>query len=215
MELILPTQKPNLLTGEMEPNIMANPATGEPVIGSDGNPVFNMYAWLPLNVSLSGTYLAGVMMEQPVYTGGKINAGNKMADIGIEMAGENRELQQMNTIAEADNAYWIYISVSQKVKLAMQAVDMLAKLVDKARDAHEVGMSGRNDLLKAQVEYNKAMLDLQKAQNGLELSRMNLCRVTGLALTSAIMAVDSTISVALLGGIVSENEIFSQRPVFR
>ncbi|NLO02644.1 MAG: TolC family protein, partial [Bacteroidales bacterium] len=28
MELILPTQKPNLLTGEMEPNIMANPATG-------------------------------------------------------------------------------------------------------------------------------------------------------------------------------------------
>ncbi|MDD4143424.1 MAG: TolC family protein [Prolixibacteraceae bacterium] len=215
MELILPTQKPNLLTGEMEPNIMANPATGEPVIGSDGNPVFNMYAWLPLNVSLSGTYLAGVMMEQPVYTGGKINAGNKMADIGIEMAGENRELQQMNTIAEADNAYWIYISVSQKVKLAMQAVDMLAKLVDKARDAHEVGMSGRNDLLKAQVEYNKAMLDLQKAQNGLELSRMNLCRVTGLALNTAIMAVDTTISVTLQDGIVSENEIFSQRPEYR
>ncbi len=215
MELILPTQKPNLLTGEMEPNIMANPATGEPVIGPDGNPVFNMYAWLPLNVSLSGTYLAGVMMEQPVYTGGKINAGNKMADIGIEMAGENRELQQMNTIAEADNAYWIYISVSQKVKLAMQAVDMLAKLVDKARDAHEVGMSGRNDLLKAQVEYNKAMLDLQKAQNGLELSRMNLCRVTGLALNTAIMAVDTTISVTLQDGIVSENEIFSQRPEYR
>jgi outer membrane protein TolC len=138
-----------------------------------------------------------------------------MADIGIEMAGENRELQQMNTIAEADNAYWIYISVSQKVKLAMQAVDMLAKLVDKARDAHEVGMSGRNDLLKAQVEYNKAMLDLQKAQNGLELSRMNLCRVTGLALNTAIMAVDTTISVTLQDGIVSENEIFSQRPEYR
>jgi len=121
----------------------------------------------------------------------------------------------MNTIAEADNAYWIYISVSQKVKLAMQAVDMLAKLVDKARDAHEVGMSGRNDLLKAQVEYNKAMLDLQKAQNGLELSRMNLCRVTGLALNTAIMAVDTTISVTLQDGIVSENEIFSQRPEYR
>ena len=32
MELILPTQKPNPLTGELEPNIMINPATGAPLL---------------------------------------------------------------------------------------------------------------------------------------------------------------------------------------
>ncbi|MBW6537333.1 MAG: TolC family protein, partial [Mariniphaga sp.] len=196
MELTLPTQVPNPQTGELEPNIMMNPVTGQPVMGPDGNPVFNMYAWLPLNVSLSGAYLAGIALEQPVFTGGKINAGNKMADIGIKMAGENRTLQQMNTIAEADNAYWTYISVSQKVKLAQQAVDMLAELVKKALDAHEVGMSNRNDLLKVQVELNKAKLNLQKAKNGLELSRMDLCRVTGLPFSTAIMAVDTVVSVS-------------------
>jgi outer membrane protein TolC len=215
MELTLPTQKPNLQTGGLEPNIMMNPVTGEPVIGTDGNPVFNMYAWMPLNISLSGAYLAGIALEQPLYTGGKISAGNKMADIGIQMAGENKSLQKMNTIAETDNAYWTYISVSQKVILAQQAVDMLEELVEKARNAEEVGMSGRNDLLKAQVEYNNAELNLQKAQNGLELSRMNLCRITGLPLNTSITAVDTIIPVTPPEGAGAENKTFSERPEFR
>lgn len=215
MELTLPTQKPNLQTGELEPNIMVNPETGEPVIGPDGNPVFNMYAWLPLNVSLSGAYLAGVALEQPVYTGGKISAGNKMTEIGIEMAVENRTLQQMNTLAEADNAYWNYISVSQKVKLAQQAVNMLEELVKKAEDAFEVGMSGRNDLLKAQVELNNARLNLQKTKNGFELSRMDLCRVTGLPFSTEIMAVDTAVSVSQPAGIGLESERVQQRPEYR
>ena len=215
MELTLPTQVPNPQTGELAPNIMMNPATGEPVIGPDGNPVFNMYAWLPLNVSLSGAYLAGIALEQPVFTGGKISAGNKMADIGLEMAGENKTLQQMNTIAEADNAYWTYISVTQKVKLAQQAVDMLAELVEKARDAHEVGMSNRNNLLKAQVEYNNAKLNLQKTKNGLELSRMDLCRVTGLPFGTTIIAVDTTVSVNRPLDLAAKNETVSQRPEYR
>lgn len=215
MELTLPTQVPNPQTGVLEPNIMMNPVTGQPVMGPDGNPVFNMYAWLPLNVSLSGAYLAGIALEQPVFTGGKINAGNKMADIGMEMAGENKTLQQMNTIAEVDNAYWTYISVTQKVKLAQQAVNMLAELVKKAQDAHEVGLSGRNDLLKAQVELNNAKLNLQKAQNGLELSRMDLCRVTGLPFNTEILAVDTAIAVNFSSDLKAESETVQQRPEYR
>lgn len=215
MELILPTQKPNPLTGQLEPNLMIDPSTGYPVIGPDGNPVFNMYAWLPLNISLSGAYLAGVMLEQPVYTGGKISAGNKMASIGIEMADENVELEQMNTIEESDNAYWTYISVSQKVKLAQQAVDMLTKLVEKASDAKEVGLSNRNDLLKAQIEHNNAKLNLQKAKNGLELSRMNLCRITGLPLNTEIVAVDTAVPVQPPAELALKEETITGRPEYQ
>jgi len=215
MELFLPTQKPNPMTGELEPNIMIDPSTGYPVIGPDGNPVFNMYAWLPLTLDMSGAYLAAVMLEQPIYTGGKISAGNKMANIGIEMAGENRELEQMNTIAESDNAYWTHISVSQKVKLAQQAVDLLTELVKKASDAHEVGMADRNDLMKAQVEHNNAKLNLQKAKNGLELSRMNLCRITGLPFNTEIRAVDTAVSVQSLAELALEDETISGRPEYQ
>jgi outer membrane protein TolC len=92
---------------------------------------------------------------------------------------------------------------------------MLAELVEKAADAHEVGMSNRNDLLKAQVEYNNARLNLQKAQNGLELSRMNLCRITGLPFSTAISAADTIFTVNPPAGISTDNEIFTQRPEYR
>ena len=215
MELILPTQKPNPMTGELEPNIMVNPATGQPVIGPDGNPVFNMYAWLPLEISLSGAYLAGIVLEQPVYTGGKIDAGNKMAGIGVEMATENQALQEMNAIAEADNAYWTYISVTHKVKLAEQAVSMLEEVVEKARNSFETGMASRNDLLKARVEHNKALLSLKKARNGLELSRMDLCRVTGLPFHTPVTAVDTAFAVAFNPADLSVEEVTGHRPEYR
>lgn len=215
MELILPTQKPNPLTGELEPNIMVNPATGLPVVGPDGNPVFNMYAWLPLQVSLSGAYLAGIVLEQPVYTGGKISAGNKMADIGVAMALENKALQEMNTLVEADHAYWTYVAVTHKVKLAKQAVSMLEEVVEKARNSYETGMASRNDLLKARVEQNKALLSLQKARNGLELSRMNLCRVTGLPFHTPVTAADTAFTFTFNPTDLSVGDASGIRPEYR
>ena len=215
MELILPTQVPNPMTGQLEPNLMIDPSTGYPVMGSDGNPVFNMYAWLPLNISLSGAYVAALMLEQPFYTGGKISAGNKMANIGIEMADENIELERMNTVAALDNAYWTHISVQQKVKLAQQAVEMLTELVQKANNANEIGMSNRNDLLKAQVEHNNAKLNLKKAKNGFELSRMNLCRLTGLPLNAEITAMDTTVTVEPLAELALKVETISRRPEYQ
>lgn len=215
MELILPTQVPNPLTGQLEPNLMIDPSTGYPVMGPDGNPIFNMYAWLPLNISLSGAYVAALMLEQPIYTGGKISAGNKMANIGIEMADENIELERMKTIIEVDNAYWTHISVLQKVKLAQQAVEMLTELVEKASNAKEVGMSNRNDLLKAQVEFNNTKLNLKNAKNGLELSRMNLCRITGLPFNTEILAVDTTVSVEPIAELALKDETISGRPEYQ
>lgn len=213
-ELTLPTKTPNQQTGELEPNIMINPATGEPVIGPDGNPVFNMYAFLPLSVSLKGTYLAGVTLEQPIYTGGKINAGNEMAKIGVEMAGENIELQKMNTLAEADNAYWNFVSVNEKVKLAQEAVDLLGEIVQDVRNSYEVGMIHKNDLLKAQVEFNNATLDLQRAKNGRELSRMNLCRITGLPLNTQVVALDTLISIEPI--LMNDSAaVISERPEYQ
>lgn len=195
MEMILPTMVPNLTTGQLEPNLLIHPISGNPVIGPDGNPIFNMYAWMPLEIKLSGTYMASVGLEQPIYTGGKISAGSKMAKIGTEMASENISLKRGTIIAEADNAYWTFISVGSKVKLADQAVKMLEEVVQLARNSTEVGMASRNDLLKAQVEYNNAVLNLQKARNGYELSRMNLCRIAGLPPATQIIATDTVIEV--------------------
>jgi outer membrane protein TolC len=185
-EMILPTQVPDMTTGQLRPNVMVNPVTGEVIRGTDGNPVFNMYAWLPLEISLRGAYLAGITLQQPLYTGGKIAAGNTLTKIGVEMAADNLELQRANTIYEADQAFWLYVSVQEKVKLAEAYVDLLNRLEERVNDAFETGMTTRNEVLKVKVKHNEANLQLQKARSGLELTRMALCRITGLPFATAI-----------------------------
>lgn len=190
-ELTLPTQVPDLATGQLRPNVMVNPQTGEVVMGADGNPVFNMYAWLPLEISLQGAYLAGISLQQPLYTGGKIAAGNAMTRIGTEMAADNLALQQANTLWEADQAYWLHVSVQEKVKLAEAYEGLLSRLEERVQNAWETGMTTRNELLKVTVKHNEVRLQLQKARSGLALTRMALCRITGLPYDTAIETTDT------------------------
>ncbi len=213
-ELYLPSFKPDPVTGQLVPDIFYHPVTGLPVYGPDGNPIFNSYAYMPLEISLKGAYMAGINVQQPIFTGGKIVTGNRMADIGEKMAQENHTLQQMNTIAETDQAYWIFVSVGEKVKLAQQAVSMLDSLVQRVKHGVETGLVHQNELLKVQVKYNNATLDLQKAKSGLELARMSLCRVIGLPFETKIVATDTIIEYT--NGLLSAfgTEDVTQRPEY-
>lgn len=58
-------------------------------------------------------------------------------------------------------------------------------------NAVEAGMKSRNDLMKVQVQLNRAELQLQRADNGVRLSRMNLCQMVGLPLDSDIVPSES------------------------
>lgn len=178
-ELTLPTKVFDMASGELVPNIAINPITGEPIIGPDGNPVFNMYAFMPIDITIQGGFLASLSAEQPVYAGGKIIAGNKMADIGNQMAAENKNLKTSETLYEADQMYYNYLSVKEKLVLAKKYQELLKQLVAVVEDSYQTGMINQNELLKVQVQYNDASLQVQKAENGLELSRMALCRVIG------------------------------------
>ncbi|MFB6342092.1 TolC family protein [Saccharicrinis sp. FJH62] len=192
-ELTLPTKTFDMTTGELKPNIAINPATGQPITGPDGNPVFNTYAFLPLDITLYGGAVAGISAQQPIYAGGKILAGNRMAGIAENLASDNKQLKEDEVIFETDKMYFTYLSVQEKYKLAKEYQDLLKAVVKTVNDSYETGMVNRNELLKVQVKYNDATLKVQKAASGLKLSRMALCRVIGLDLFSPIQ-IDDCIS---------------------
>lgn len=216
MEMYLPTVVPNPQTGEFVPNVMTNPATGQIVTGADGNPIFNMYAWLPLEISLKGAYLAGISLEQPIYTGGKINAANAMTRIGIDMSHENRALHRANVLWETDQAYWLYATVQENVKLAEAYTKLLSELKQTVQHAFETGFTTHNELLKVKVKHNEALLQLQKARSGLELTRMALCRVTGLPFDTPIITTDSLLfENSGIDGFSGEDFDIASRPEYR
>jgi len=190
-EIYMPTMVLDPTTGQLVPNVAINPMTGHPIMGPDGNPVFNMYGYMPLEMTINGGFMAGVTMEQPIYTGGKIITGNNMANVGTEMAYTNMQLEQSQIIFNADQAYYTYLSVKEKVKLAKKYKELLEEAKQMVGNSYNIGMANMNDKLKVDVQYNEACLQVQKAESGLELCRMSICQIIGVDFNTVININDS------------------------
>lgn len=184
----LPTYVPDA-QGQLQPNVMLDPSMGRPVVGADGKPVFKEYAFLPdigIKVGMRGVYLAGVQLEQPLYMGGKVRTAHQMAHTGEVMAEENIRLNRSDILLQVDRAYWQMLKVQEQVQAAKAYREVIKTLLQDIRNSQEVGMISNNDVLKVEVRYNEAQLMLQKAENGLKLSQMDICRLIGLDLNTQL-----------------------------
>lgn len=209
----LPTYKPGE-GGQLEPNVMLDPETHQPIMGQDGNPVFNEYAFLPdirLKLSLRGVYAAGIQLEQPVYMGGKVRAAHRMAEVGEQIAIENIRYSRSEVLLETDQAYWKFLEVTEQVVAAEKYQEAVGELLKNLRNTQTVGMATENDILKAQVRYNEASLMVQKARNGKQLAGMNLCRLIGLDLQTEIHVQD-TLTDHINPLVWSLDTVLTQRP---
>lgn len=185
-------------------------------MGAGGVPVFNQYAFMPdinLELGIQNAYTVGVMLEQPVFMGGKVRSAFRMASIGKEMADWNVRYSRSEVLAEADEAYWQYLRVKEQLKAAVKYLEVVTELVRNLEDACQTGMASRNDLLKAQVRQNEAELMVQKANNGLALSGMNLCRVVGVSLNSPL-AVSDSLDERITAGVLGGGDDISGRPEY-
>jgi outer membrane protein TolC len=177
----LPTFVPDPATGQLTPNILT--------MNPDGSPIFKEYAYFPdmdITLKMSGTWMAGLRAEQPIYMGGKITSAYNMSQIGSEIARLNQTLTQAELTVKTDEAYWTYVQTTELLKLAHSYQKVVTELLRNVQDAEEVGLKHRNDVLKVQVKVNEAELQVRQAENGITLSRKNLCRIVGLPLDSEV-----------------------------
>lgn len=132
-----------------------------------------------MELRMRGTYMAGLTLTQPIYTGGKISAARRMARIGEEVAGEQRRMTRMEVLVEADNAYWTLVAVEGKVRMLESYVAQMDTLYVQTATAVQAGLAIENDRLRVESKRSEIRYQLQKALNGADLCRMSLCRVIG------------------------------------
>ena len=149
-----------------------------------------------MELQMRGMYMAGINLVQPLYAGGKIIAGNKLAKIGREVAEENRRKTRMQVIADADNAYWTYISVARKVRMLDSYRAQMDTVFRQVEVALSAGMGVENDLLRIQTKRSEIHYQYQKAKNGLNLCRLALCNVLGQPLDTEFVPLDTAIVVS-------------------
>ena len=149
-----------------------------------------------MELQMRGMYMAGISLVQPLYAGGKIIAGNKLAKIGREVAEENRRKTRMQVIADADNAYWTYISVGRKVRMLDSYRAQMDTVFRQVEVALSAGIGVENDLLRIKTKRSEIHYQYQKAKNGLNLCRLALCNVLGQSLDTEFVPLDTAIVVS-------------------
>lgn len=135
-------------------------------------------------------FTASAMLTQPIYMGGMLTAGNKMADISEQMADTGIEAMEDNVLYSIDNAYWTVVSLRQKQRLAESYLTLVRKLESDVQKMIKNGVATRADGLKVSVAANEADMTKAKVDNGLTLARMSLCQLCGMPLDSDITLED-------------------------
>lgn len=149
-------------------------------------------AGMGAEMRMDGAYMAGLSLMQPIYTGGKILTGRKMAKIGETVAEEQQRMTQMDVIVDADNAYWTYLAVSRKVKMMESYSRQMDTIYNQTKAALSVGMATENDMLRVEAKRSEIKYQTQKVQNGADLCRISLCRVIGADYDTQIELTDTT-----------------------
>ena len=109
----------------------------------------------PINVSMmkNGT-IGGVTAVQPVFAGGQIVNGNRLAKVGENVSRLQLQLSENEVEKTTEQYFWQLVSLQEKMK-TVEAVEAL--LADIAKDvdvALKAGVAMRNDLLQVQLRQN-------------------------------------------------------------
>lgn len=135
--------------------------------------------------------VVSVMLTQPVYMGGKIRAYNKITQYAEEAAGTLYDKELQDIIVDVDEAYWNLVALYSKKKLAEGYKALVDKLEGDVEKLVKEGMATKADLLSVKVKVNEAGVTLIQVNNGIELSRMNLCRICGLDMNEPVEVEDA------------------------
>lgn len=140
-------------------------------------------AYIPSHVQvnmLDEGIIGSVTAIQPVFMGGQIVNGNKLAKVGVEVKQLQYETTRDEVELNAEKYYWQIISLKEKQKTLQKVREMLAKLEKDASVAVEAGVGMRNDLLQVQLKQNEVESNELKLQNGLKLVTMILAQYIGM-----------------------------------
>ena len=164
-------------------------------------------------------YAGALTLTQPLYMGGKIRAYNKITRYAEELARQQHVGGLQDVILSTDQAYWQVVSLASKKKLAEGYLKLLQKLEDDVDKMIAEGVATKADGLSVKVKVNEAEMTLTKVEDGLSLSRMLLCQLCGLDLSSPIILKDEQEddlgSDTAAAGSIDMNSVYATRPEVR
>lgn len=135
-------------------------------------------------IDLGNTRVGTVSFVQPIFMGGKIFNGYKMASSAVDLAGIMVETKERELELSVEDTYWQVVSLSGKLELATKLTSLLDEAVENVDLAVKEGVATEADALSIRVKQSDANQLRLRVENGLSLSKMLLAQKCGIELES-------------------------------
>ncbi|HML65151.1 MAG TPA: TolC family protein [Dysgonomonas sp.] len=130
-------------------------------------------------------FQTGITVTQPVFAGGKIVTGNKLADLGTEVSRFQAKLSENEVLLNTERLYWQLLSLHEK-EHTLDIIDtQLDTLLKDVELSYKTGLITHNDVLKVKLKKNEVKSMRINLENGIKLVKMSLCQQMGIDLAEA------------------------------
>lgn len=169
-------------------------------ISHDGlrNVLQNIYdiALKPFGISdhvdfLEKGVVTNVLAVQPIYAGGRIVTGNKLAKLGIEASTYQKQIAERDLLLDTEELYWQTKMLEEKLKTVNSVLVLLNNLDKDVRVALQAGLITENDGLRVKLKMNEMKSNAIKIENGIKLSKRALCQKIGMEFSDSICLTDT------------------------
>lgn len=123
---------------------------------------------------------AGVTLTQPIFAGGQIVNGNKLAEIGVDMSRLQLAQTENEVRLTVEQFYWQIITIEEKRKTLALMDTMLVRLHHDVEVAVNAGVTTRNDLLQVQLRQNEIQSAIINLESSLGIAKKMLAQYMGL-----------------------------------
>lgn len=150
------------------------------------------YAYLPSSSMDAGKNAATISLTaiQPVYAGGRIVNGNRLAALGVDIARDKSAMARRDALTQTDQKYWQIVVLVEKERTLRTYEALLAELEKQVTDAVRGGLNTPNDLLKVKLQREQAAVDRIKLESGILLATRDMRRHVGLPDNAEIRLTD-------------------------
>lgn len=155
------------------------------------NELGQMYGVKTRYKALEYGYGATVSLTQPLFAGGRIVNGNRLASLGIEAAALQRSLQERSTDESVEQKYWTVVSLEEKKITLASAADLLDSLYKDVCSALDAGLVTESDRLQVQLKRSELRSTSIRLSGGTRLAKMDLFNAIGVAYSAVRASADS------------------------
>ena len=126
----------------------------------------------------------GAIVTMPIFAGGQIYHGNKLAKLGMELSELQLRQTQNEVTLTVDQYYWNIVVLNEKLKTLQHVSALLEKICSDAKAAVDAGIKNRNDLLQVELRKNETQSAVIDIQNNIAICKMLLAQYIGTDMNS-------------------------------